>query len=187
LLLGKRQTIGQIVALCGLVLGATLIVAPWQQQSNNGESSSAMGILAVATASLLSGLSSALCERALQASSTAGTSLVFSMELAAVSIVSLSSQINPQFSDVARGWTPWTWIPVLTSALGGILVGVVTQRHGGVAKGIALVFGIMMTFALEASLLHSRPVQWTDVLAVAVVCASLSLHAAGNRRRVKAD
>ena len=42
-------------------------------------------------------------------------------------------------------WTPWTFIPLLTQAGGGIVVGLVTKHAGGVQKGFALIAGILLT------------------------------------------
>ena len=195
LLLGKTQTFRQVIALLGLVLGATLIVAPWQQLSLDTSSSSsssssisssspAMGIAAVTFASLLSGLSSALCEVALQTNKSAGISLVFSMELAVFSLLSLVYSLSTNKENLFKGWTMWTWIPVLTSALGGILVGIVTQRAGGVAKGIALIFGLVITCFLEALLLNDRAIVISDFVAVLVVCASQFLYNSSSGKRV---
>ena len=43
------------------------------------------------------------------------------------------------------GWTPQTWIPIITNALGGIIVGLVTKHAGAVRKGFALIFGILIS------------------------------------------
>jgi UDP-sugar transporter A1/2/3 len=194
LLLGKTQTKTQIVALCGLVVGAALIVAPWSAAAASSSpttppaASPALGIAAVSVASLLSGMSSAWCERALQASPSPSLSLVFSMELAVFSLVSLflaTSSPIPRWN--AHAWTWKTWIPVITNAGGGILVGMVTQRAGGVAKGIALIFGIIFTCLVESLVLQSRPVSLTDGIAVCIVCVSLYLHNAASSSSSRAS
>jgi solute carrier family 35 (UDP-sugar transporter), member A1/2/3 len=46
---------------------------------------------------------------------------------------------------VFAGWTRSTWIPVLSSAVGGVIVGQVTKHAGSVKKGFALIGGILVT------------------------------------------
>jgi len=52
----------------------------------------------------------------------------------------LPEQLHP-FS----GWTWTTWIPLLTNAGGGLLVGLVTKYAGTVAKGFALILGLFVS------------------------------------------
>lgn len=48
------------------------------------------------------------------------------------------------------GWTRLTWVPILTQALGGVIVGLVTKHAGGVKKGFALIAGIALTAFVQA-------------------------------------
>lgn len=51
-----------------------------------------------------------------------------------------------------RGWTGAALIPVVTQALGGIVVGLVTKRLGGISKGFAIVGGLVLTGGLQSAL-----------------------------------
>ncbi len=43
-----------------------------------------------------------------------------------------------------------TFVPIITNAIGGILVGLVTKHSGTVSKGFALIFGILLSGAGQA-------------------------------------
>ena len=49
------------------------------------------------------------------------------------------------------GWTASAFIPVVSQALGGIIVGLVTKRLGGISKGFAIVGGLVLTGALQSA------------------------------------
>lgn len=51
----------------------------------------------------------------------------------------------PEQLDPFSGWTWTTWIPLLTNAGGGLLVGLVTKYAGTVAKGFALILGLFVS------------------------------------------
>jgi UDP-sugar transporter A1/2/3 len=141
-------------------------------------------------ASMLSGFSSALTQRALVGSKPRHP-LFFSAELALYGILFLLA--NSFFSkDGARifagsffdNWTPYTLIPVFTNALGGLVVGFVTKYAGGVLKGFALIAGIILTgfvqWAFEGKALG--PNTW---VAVALVSVSIYLHSSYPIQKVK--
>lgn len=48
-----------------------------------------------------------------------------------------------------EGWTWKTWIPIITNASGGIVVGLVTKKEGAVRKGFALIFGLLLSGILQ--------------------------------------
>ena len=140
-----------------------------------------LSLLAVGGASLLSGLSAAATQLALQARQR--DSIVYSAEMAAVSMALLlagdlysgdgtSSLLS---ADVAHGWTPQTWIPVLTNASGGIIVGLVMQSAGSIVKGFALIAGILVT-ALTEYALDGTPLGSRHATSTALVCVSIYLH-----------
>lgn len=114
------------------------------------------GVIPVLTASFLSGLAGALSQKSLQ---TMGrNSYLFTMELCAASIVVLLSSLLLNSSDAKvirekgffHNWTSLTWIPVVTNALGGIIVGLVTKYAGSVRKGFALIFGLLISGILQS-------------------------------------
>jgi UDP-sugar transporter A1/2/3 len=50
---------------------------------------------------------------------------------------------------ITVGWSWKTWIPVITNATGGLLVGLVTKHAGAVKKGFALIFGLVLSGVLQ--------------------------------------
>jgi len=51
--------------------------------------------------------------------------------------------------DFFHNWTIATLIPIVTNAMGGIIVGLVTKYAGSVRKGFALIFGILLSGLLQ--------------------------------------
>lgn len=114
------------------------------------------GVIPVLMASFLSGLAGALSQKSLQ---TMGRdSYLFTAELSAASLVFLTTSLLLSSPDgklireqgFFHGWTKQTWIPVVTNALGGILVGLVTKYAGSVRKGFALIFGLLLSGILQS-------------------------------------
>lgn len=141
------------------------IPLPWQTRetkpkTDTSETRWLKGVVPVLTASLLSGLAGSLAQRSLQ--KKARDSLLLSGELAAFSAVSLLVTLLVGSKDshrirehgVQKGWTVWTWIPICTNALGGILVGLVTKHAGAVQKGFALIVGMFLSGLLQDWLSH---------------------------------
>lgn len=134
------------------------------------------GVAPVLGASFLSGLAGAISQKNLQSSSSSSSKssskssksggggggrnpYLFSAELCVASLVVLS--ISFFWSDdgkqiTSQGffyeWTPWTMIPILTNAMGGIVVGLVTKYAGSVRKGFALIFGMLFTGIIQSIL-----------------------------------
>ena len=190
-LLGRTQTPAQVVALVMLAMGAFFVVtadeqaSSWSAKPEAGadERDHVLGFAAITAASALSGLASALTERALVASPSPSWSLVFSMEIALLGIATLLfgavSGVNADVewrADPFRGWTVPMLLPCTVQALGGLLVGLVTQRAGGVRKGFALIAGLCLTCLLEVFLGQRRLVP-RHIIAVALVARALWLHA----------
>jgi UDP-sugar transporter A1/2/3 len=127
------------------------------------------GVIPVLLASLISGLAGALSQKALQIWDR--NSYLFSMELSAASLLVLiasllfgspdgqrlfrrtESAVNENWTDrLWQGWTWRTWTPIITNALGGVLVGLVTKYCGSVRKGFALIFGLLLSGILQSNL-----------------------------------
>jgi solute carrier family 35 (UDP-sugar transporter), member A1/2/3 len=127
------------------------------------------GIAPILTASATSGMAGAWAQKCL----VSRNSLLFSVELAVCSMIlllvrsilatttgTLLLQKNKKqnasttiatlsSSSWRRGWTWHTWIPVVTNASGGILVGLVTKHAGAVRKGFALILGMFASGLLQ--------------------------------------
>lgn len=154
-----------------------------------------LGVAMVIGASMLSGFSSALTQRALVGARPRHP-LFFSAELALYGIVFLVA--NACFSrdgfklltgGFFTGWTPYTLIPVFTNvwpyrivflinslqALGGLIVGFVTKYAGGVLKGFALIAGIILTGFVQWAF-EGKPLGANTWIAVVLVSVSIYLH-----------
>lgn len=79
------------------------------------------------------------------------------MELCVAStIVMLASMLKSEDGERIRtrgffdGWTRKTFVPIVTNAAGGIIVGLVTKYAGAVKKGFALIFGLLLSGIVQA-------------------------------------
>ncbi len=140
-------------------------------QTGEDNKSHVEGVAAVITASLISGLAGALSQRSLQCqksianaatSATAAViggrnSYLFTMEIAIASLCFMT--LTTFFSSDGKRirvngffdhWTLRTIIPIITNAMGAILVGLVIKYAGAVKKGFALIFGLVLSGILQA-------------------------------------
>lgn len=180
-LLGQRQSQGQMGALVLLFLSVFVMELDFSTNSSNGQVEDEriaanpsqvriairkhrdyyiLGVIPVLSASAISGLAGAFAQRTLQTRNA----LLFSVELACISIVYLTLELvfRPRISSSpssleqqqswTRGWTISTWIPVATNAVGGILVGLVTKHAGAVQKGFSLLLGMVLSGVLQNQL-----------------------------------
>lgn len=136
------------------------------------------GTSLVLGASAISGLSTALTQRALR---SGRHSLLFSAELAVFGIVVLIatdySQKKQLFQEGGpfHDWTLLTMVPVVANAFGGIVVGMVTKYAGGVTKGFALIAGIIVT-AIADYLVDGIPLGPQHLVSTVLVSLSIYLH-----------
>ncbi|CAM9301879.1 unnamed protein product [Pylaiella littoralis] len=215
LVMGKKQSRQQLVALSLLLAAALLLNSSNSGSGGGGGGGSAtssskremltpeaaetdaaaaaaaaistrlwLGVLPVMAAALLSGLMAAVTQRTLQRSGRDPSQL--SLELAVYGVLTLLLTLGCGLggSDTAatttsgqdwqqgffRGWTAWTWLPVLSQAAGGLIVGQqVTKHAGSVQKGFALIGGILVTAVVQSSLERSAltPAHWTAAVLVA--------------------
>jgi UDP-sugar transporter A1/2/3 len=146
------------------------------------------GVIPVLLASFLSGLAGAISQKNLQSSCGSGEKggrnpYLFSAELCVASLMILS--ISMKFSDDGdkiqqygffHHWTPETLIPIVTNAIGGIVVGLVTKYAGSVRKGFALIFGMLLTGFIQSSL-ERNPVTREEIVGGLLASVSLWMHA----------
>jgi UDP-sugar transporter A1/2/3 len=124
-----------------------------------------MGVIPVLAASLISGLAGAWTQKNLQQTvllSQHTNSLLRTVEMSFFSALSLLATlaVSPDRARAKRegwtvGWTVRTWIPIVTNAAGGVLVGLVTKYAGSVRKGFALILGMLLSGLLQ-NYLQSR-------------------------------
>ena len=211
LIMGRKQSKVQIVALVMLLISALIIEhivslnviqVVWKEGLVDVSSVSSVslssfsftskhwthGVMPVLLASFLSGLAGAISQKNLQSSCGSGEKggrnpYLFSAELCVASLIVLS--ISMTVSDDGQKirqygffhhWTPQTLIPIVTNAIGGIVVGLVTKYAGSVRKGFALIFGMLLTGFIQSSL-ERNPVTKEEIVGGLVASLSLWMHA----------
>jgi UDP-sugar transporter A1/2/3 len=132
------------------------------------------GIFPCLGAAICSGLAGALSQRGLQLTGGHGRdAYLYTMEISVFSALTLLvSLMLPSLSSSSRrpvttttketkkrtwsnplvleGWTRATWIPIIWKAAGGVLTALVHQSSGSVAKGFALMLGLVLSGVLQS-------------------------------------
>ncbi|KAL7255070.1 hypothetical protein ACSBR1_009267 [Camellia fascicularis] len=184
IILRQKQSIQQIGALFLLIMAAVLLSIG--EGSSKGSTSSNpdqilfYGIIPIMVASVLSGLASALCQWASQVKKH--TSYTMTLEMSTVgSLCLLASTYKSPDGEAIRqhgflyGWTPLTLIPVISNALGGILVGLITSYAGGVRKGFVIVSALLVTAFLQF-IFDGKPTSLYCAVALLLVICSISIY-----------
>ncbi|BBN08049.1 hypothetical protein MPTK1_4g08410 [Marchantia polymorpha subsp. ruderalis] len=183
LILGQRQSRQQIGALMLLLVAATLLSLSQKSSKSNAvvyEHSFILGVIPVLVASVLSGLASTLCQWAVQVKRR--SSYLMTVEMSGIGSLCLfiSLSQSPDGDAIRKkgfffGWTPLTMLPVVTNALGGILVGLVTMYAGGVKKGFVIVSALLVTALLQVIVDGVMP-SWLVFAALPLVVTSTIIH-----------
>lgn len=184
--LGRTQSQIQLIALLLLLLAALIMEGVVDSILNNNNNTTTnnnnewdihltRGVLPILISTFLSGLAGALSQGALQNRN----SYLYSMELcAAQSLILLGSLLVSPDGVMIREqgfWYQWEWatvIPILTGAVGGVLVGLVTKHEGAVYKGFALICGMFLSGVLQSS-----SVSKTQAVGGILAAVSIFLHA----------
>ena len=211
LVMGKPQSRWQIVALLLLFVSALVMegIVPvdalmgssynsnnrQQRQSRKNEDRFhphhlTYGVAPILLASFISGLAGAVAQKNLQTG--ARNSYQFSMELcvATILIVTGSLLVAPDGRMIVEhgfwhNWTILTWIPIVTNAAGGVLVGLVTKYAGSVNKGFALIFGMFLSGVVQALIEPDIGVSTGQVVGGLLAATSLYLHSTNPPQRSK--
>eukprot|EP00403_Amphidinium_massartii_P033829 CAMPEP_0178443520 /NCGR_PEP_ID=MMETSP0689_2-20121128/38948_1 /TAXON_ID=160604 /ORGANISM="Amphidinium massartii, Strain CS-259" /LENGTH=310 /DNA_ID=CAMNT_0020067551 /DNA_START=33 /DNA_END=961 /DNA_ORIENTATION=+ len=162
MLLGITQSMVQLVALMLIFLGSVCVSfgesgsLPTAHLKARNAEDFAYGLTCALMAAALSGLGSAIAELVLRHQRR--DTFLFSAELAtyssAIILLNLVLDWNQDGTRLQRYgffhlWTFATWLPVLTSALGGISVGMVTKILGSLRKGFAVTAGLILSAFLR--------------------------------------
>lgn len=177
LFLGFRQTRQQIVALILMLISAILLSLAQASPSSSSlqPSSLFLGVLPVIIASVTSGIGSTFCQWTMQVKGR--NPHLFTMEMCSLSalILLLTTLFSSDGSKIRSlgflyGWTTLSLVPVLTNAVGGILVGLVTKAVGGVRKGFMVIAALLITaiarFAIDGS--PPSPLVWVAMPLVVI-------------------
>ncbi|KAJ1700148.1 hypothetical protein LUZ63_008660 [Rhynchospora breviuscula] len=184
LILGQKQSGKQILALALLIIAAILLSVGESKYTSlsKGQSDNIVlyGIVPVMVASVLSGLASSLCQWASQVKKH--TSYLMTVEMSLIgSFCLLASMAHSPDGEAIKnygffhGWTPWTLVPVIWNALGGILVGLVTAYAGGVRKGFVIVSALLVT-ALFQFIFDGKPPSIYCLVALPLVISSIFIY-----------
>ncbi|OUZ99324.1 Nucleotide-sugar transporter [Macleaya cordata] len=179
LILRQKQSVQQIGALVLLIFAAVLLsIGEGSGKGSSGSDSDQIlfqGIIPVLVASVLSGLASSLCQWASQVKKHSSYLMTVEMSVVGSLCLLASTYKSPDGEQIRKhgffyGWTAVTLIPVLTNAVGGILVGLVTAHAGGVRKATLLVTAILQF------IFDGRPPSMYCLLALPLVISSISVY-----------
>lgn len=157
-ILRHRQSTHQIGALM-LLLCSALLLCIGEGKSGGSrkeahEKAFFLGVIPVLAASVISGLASTLCQWAAQVKKRSSYLMTVEMSSIGTACLLISMLWSPDGENIRKhgffsGWTPLTFVPVFTNAIGGILVGLVTSAAGGVRKGFVIVSALLITALLQ--------------------------------------
>jgi len=181
LLLGKKQSVIQMVALVMLVAAALLLQYGSMASASTSNTPTdgttwGTGVAAILGASALSGVAAALCQRCVQR--MGATELTFSMSLVSMVMLAGSLWFEGRASSVPTalaGGEIGVVVPIITNAAGGVLVGQVTHYMGGVSKGFSVVGGLIVSGVVQSFTEHTM-LPPTIFVALAMVCAATAMH-----------
>mmetsp|Transcript_27852 Transcript_27852/g.58830 ORF Transcript_27852/g.58830 Transcript_27852/m.58830 type:complete len:837 (+) Transcript_27852:51-2561(+) len=152
---------------------------------NAGHNSFSKGILPCMAAAFISGLAGALSQKGVQMAGGKGRSpYLYTMELSVYSSMSLLTSILASKKDrrlfsekggIFQYWTPYSVIPILVRALGGVIIALVHLHAGATRKGFALILGLIMT-GVTQSVIEGELLSKDQLLAMAMVILSSYLH-----------
>ncbi|TDH67308.1 uncharacterized protein CCR75_003389 [Bremia lactucae] len=164
ILVGTRFSMQQFFAMLLLLSAAVLLSIAKDGGANDASAIPIkLGLVPVLLASMLSGLGSALIQRSMQ--QTKRNSALVTMELSVYGslflvLPAIWSTINKTpvlespatnfFINGLEGCNYFTLIPVMSNAVGGLLVSTVTKYVGGVHKSFALICGIAFAAFVES-------------------------------------
>ena len=141
---------------------------------------------------MLSGLAGALSQKGLQLTGIRGRDpFLYTMEISTYSAIvlvanmwlSLPHNTNAKVcaddtkKDVASASIPWktALIPIMFKAAGGVVTALVHKYAGSVAKGFALLFGLVLSGGLQL-LLQNEELQPNQIVGTLLIVLSTHLH-----------
>jgi len=186
LIASRKQSPIQCIALALVTVAAILVSMPSDNNAGGkakreGEAEPITGVGCVLVAAALSGIGSGITEWATR--SQRRDNYLQSLEMASIGCLIVVVNVSLGLAD-ERAWreglfTKWTWLtllPVLSQALGGVVVGIITKIAGGVRKILATISGLCLTCLLQQMIYGKLPPA-TTLLAVPLVATGIYLHA----------
>eukprot|EP01124_Arcella_intermedia_P023516 TRINITY_DN374_c0_g2_i3.p1 TRINITY_DN374_c0_g2~~TRINITY_DN374_c0_g2_i3.p1 ORF type:complete len:371 (-),score=90.67 TRINITY_DN374_c0_g2_i3:107-1195(-) len=152
----------------------------WMDDPPGGHSKNSFlfGFVPVLTGSILSGVATTVSQKVLQNDNK--NSYLYTAELGLWGILTLLLFSFGELGSILehgilKGWTVLTLLPIVTSACGGIVIGLVVKYAGGVRKGFGTVAGMMLT-AVLGFFLDAAPFTITTWIALPLLVASVYIH-----------
>ncbi|CAI5709444.1 unnamed protein product [Peronospora effusa] len=191
LLLGKRQSPMQIMALGILCIAAVLMTTSSTEMKDEETQPDAdavviTGMYEALLAAVLSALAGSIIQRALQQQKrnqymvTVELSVLGETILGVLAVVQDGLMRCDEDSDsqdsMWEGWSAMTLVALVCQALGGVLVGFVIRDCGNVEKSFAVVGGMGLT-ALFETYFNGKPFGHNAFMAMALVAVSTALYA----------
>ena len=143
------------------------------------------GIVPCLAAAFISGLAGALSQKGVQMAGGKGRNpYLYTVELGLYSSISLlfsmfatknGRKSLSEEGGIFRYWTPWSMIPIVVRALGGVLTALVHKYAGATRKGFALILGLVMTGVMQ-SVIERERLSLDELLAMVLVIFSSYLH-----------
>jgi UDP-sugar transporter A1/2/3 len=189
-IMGKIQSPVQIAALT-ILLGSALVFQGYIRMGNKEIQTTAhrhenwlwRGVVPCLGAAFLSGLAGALSQKGLQLTGIAGRDpFLYTVEISFYSAITL--WINMMRSNVFSKlewekqkayWSFKTLIPIFVKAAGGVVTALVHKYAGSVAKGFALMFGLVLSSTLQSTL-SQETLQPHQVAGTLMIMLSTWLH-----------
>jgi UDP-sugar transporter A1/2/3 len=191
LIAGRKQSALQVVALC-LLMTASVIVNLESIPSDSRKTiterdwldqQKTLGVVSVLCASILSGISTAASERTLRVGNRNQHLFNFEMAVYSLLLLQITSDVGfTNFLEQSKRWSLFTWIPVLSQALGGLCIGGLVRLGAAERKSFAIVIGLLLTAALQSSIEKRipdnicRPLSYPYWIALFLVVSSLWMH-----------
>ena len=174
----------QILSLVLLCAGGVIITSDSDKSKGLDEGNAELAILTAPAifralvAAFLSGLAGTIIQKALQNQSRNPYIVTLELCIFGIGSILISNFISGNSLYDAEGelWTGWsgmTFVTMMASAVGGILIGFVIKYCGNVQKGFAVVFGLLITTFIE-SFVNDK--SFGPVSLLAVICVLSSMH-----------
>merc|ERR1711879_464629 len=186
-LLGKRQSTIQIFALFVLSGVAVMVSLDNHKGGDSKKQNNTTGIMFILAASTISGLAGALVQRASQTGKVPRNAFMLTTELAVYQILTMGVKIFVESQILGygegmeimklglyHGFHATAMIPILLNAVGGITVGLIYKYVGGLLKGYALIFGLIISGVVR-SYIEGLPLTPTLFVGLGLTVASLYL------------
>jgi len=164
IILRKELSCMQWLALVLLTAGAALVVLSQQRKRSEHPVDSKIdilpGVVAVLTATLMSGLAGVYFEKLLKGSRVSlwTRNLQLAFYSSAIGMIGLYAN-NPDFSlqnDFFRGYTVAAWLSITNNAVGGLLIAVVIKYADNILKNFAATLSIVLTALVSTTFMNSE-------------------------------